>query len=83
MVDNLQVRAVAFNPSQHPFEHALDMAAVVADNDACDVRNAVLVVRPNLRAGQVKLACETCEQRFQARAFFLQRRAAWKVDLEQ
>ncbi len=82
MIDDLHVGTVALNPGQHILEHALDMAAIVTNDDAGDVRGSMLVIRPDFCAGEVELPLQTRQQGFQTGAFFLQRTAAREVEFE-
>lgn len=82
MIDNLNIRTVALDPCQHILQHALDVSAVIAYNDAGDARGPVQVIRPDFCAGKVELSLQTGQQGFQTGALFLQGTAAREMELE-
>ena len=82
MINDLKVWPVSFDPSWYFLQHPLQMAVVVSDNGAGDPRRSVHVIVLQFSGGDIKLALQPCEQRFEPAAFLFQGIAAGKMDFD-
>ncbi len=82
MINDLKVWPVPFDPSWNSLQRALQVAIVVPNNRAGDPRRPVQVIMLQFGCGDIELALQPCEQRFELAAFLFQGVAAGEIELD-
>jgi len=81
LVNDLQIWAMAFDPSWDAIEHALHLTGVVADRDASDDRPMMVVLMVDLRGGDVEMAMQPGKERLEPAPLLLQPATSGEVEL--
>ena len=80
MINDLKVWPVLFDPSWNSLQRPLQVAIIVPNNRAGDPRRPVQVIMLQFGCGDIELALQPCEQRFELAAFLFQRVAAGEME---
>ena len=82
MINDLKVWPVSFDPSWNSLQHPLQVAVVIPNNRAGDLRRPVQVIVFQFGGGDIELALQPCEQRFKLAAFLFQGVAAREMEFD-
>lgn len=82
MINDLKVWPVLFDPSWNSLQRPLQVAIIVPNNRAGDPRRPVQVIMLQFGCGDIELALQPCEQRFELAAFLFQGVAAGEIEFD-